>query len=790
MRRWSTRLLLLLLLAALAPVVLTHPAAPAAADADTSMTKSGSGRFSDLDVTVSQVDNLRNQVIEVSWTGAASTPFDGFRQNYLQIMQCWGDDSGPKRENCQFGAFFRDAPFGNTARRSIHDTGGVVVDDAEPLKGDAFIPFVSVGGTSYESARDLPYDEQSTNEIDYGRTASDGTGQEFFEVQTQRESPGLGCGVRQPDDTGRACWLVVVPRDDREVNGDSIESLGWSQLDSSPLSASNFAQAITFKLGFEPLGVVCPLGQTRQVLGQEEVVEAITKWQPALCGATGAIYNYSQVPDDFARLKLYADQPWLAIITDPVEDAEKLDDRRLVYAPVSIEAVGIAMVIERVPTEDAPASISGRRGTRVVDVKLNARLVAKLLTQSYAAAVFGPNDHVAKNPRSLPDDPEFRALNPEFEHLAGGAPYAITNPSGRADWMGALWAWVAGNKDARAFVDGKADQWGMKVNPYYRGMDLDRRDFPRSDPTCQTFPGSESGQAPLCSLEHLSYAADMHAEARGASRGQTMAVQTWDASTLPGKYKLDNPAPRGGRAVLALVDTGTAARYRLPMARLLNGVGEYVAPDRAGMTAALLGMKESQPGVEQMDPESQVRGAYPLTQISYAVAAPDELDAAAAKDYAEFLTYAAGPGQVPGTSPGQLADGYLPLTPALRDQTLAAAKVVAAGPVPSPTPTPTPTPSPTDPFTPPPTPSTQPTDPGTVPGDGLPSAPLPSRATPSASPSDEVTPGLVPVASVPTPADPVGGARFALAGAVVLALVAGASRLLLPRLAASPRRSS
>jgi hypothetical protein len=802
MRRPTTRLLLLLLIGALAPVALTHPAAPVAAadpgtDSGSSVTKGGTGRFSDLQVTVDQTENLRNQVIHVSWTGARPTSLDGFRENYLQIMQCWGDESGPKREDCTFGAFFRDAPYGETARRTIADLGGQLVDPAETVAPGGLVPFVTVNGASYDNPRDMPFDEQSTNELDYGRTAGDGTGDEYFEVQTQREAPWLGCGVRQSDGTGRACWLVVVPRDDREVDGRSLETLGWSQLDTSPLSASNFANAISFRLRFDPLGVVCPMGATRQILGQEEIVEAVTRWQPALCGATHSIYNYSQVPDDFARTKLYSDQPWLSVISGPVPDAEKRDDRRLVYAPVTIEGIGIAVVIERVPLEGAPASVASRRGTRVLDLKLDQRLVAKLLTQSYASAVFGPNDHVAKNPRSLTDDPEFLQLNPEFKALAKGAPYAITNPSGRADWIHALWQWVALDKSARDFVAGKADPWGMKVNPYYKGMSLDRTDFPRSDPTCQTFPGSDTGQAPLCSLEHLAYAADLHAEARGAARGQTMAVQTWDGSTMPGKYKLDKPTPRGSRAILALVDTGTAARYQLPLARLANGAGEYVAPDPAGMTAGLLAMREAEPGVLEMDPQSAVSGAYPLTQVSYAVTAPDDLDQKAAAAYAGFLRYAVGPGQHPGYGAGDLAGGFLPLTPKLREQTLAAAKEIEAGPSASSSPSPSPS-------TPTQTPGTTPggSTPPAVPGTGttLPSAgptalptgvPGGGPSVPGSSPRARPTApgGLQPAASVPTPGDSVGAARFVLAAALLLALLSGAARWWLPRLLVSSRRS-
>ena len=53
------------------------------------------GEFSGLQITLDQTQDLTNQAISVSWTGATpSTVTDGFDldDNYLQLMQCWGDD--------------------------------------------------------------------------------------------------------------------------------------------------------------------------------------------------------------------------------------------------------------------------------------------------------------------------------------------------------------------------------------------------------------------------------------------------------------------------------------------------------------------------------------------------------------------------------------------------------------------------------------------------------------------------------------------------------------------------
>jgi PBP superfamily domain len=93
----------------------------AALTSDSRATVSGTGAFSGLTVTVSQTKNLINQAITVSWTGGHPTlPSGGdFGVNYLQIMQCWGDDpNGPDRTQCQYGALGGDSPAAGSYVRS------------------------------------------------------------------------------------------------------------------------------------------------------------------------------------------------------------------------------------------------------------------------------------------------------------------------------------------------------------------------------------------------------------------------------------------------------------------------------------------------------------------------------------------------------------------------------------------------------------------------------------------------------------------------------------------------
>lgn len=765
---------LFLLVGTLVPVAVLAPQHGAsAAEGDVPVTKNGSGRFSDVAVTVSQVAHMRNQVVRISWTGAkqSSTSGANFLNNYMQIMQCWGDEAEPQREKCQYGGIFGDQRGGQaTSNREVVNNGEL--DDPNEIpayKGkfpsNGVVPFESVTGKTVTDRRNEFFDTQSTNEIDYGRTSSDGTGEEFFEVQTGREAAGLGCGAAESDGSTRDCWLVVVPRDTKEVNGQDVSDFPSNRLETSPLAASNFANAISFRLDFDPIAVTCPLGDERRMLGNEEASEAVARWQPVLCGATGSIFGYSTLGDDLARRQTLSDKPWLSLVNRPIQPSANVDGRLLTYAPVSISAVGVGVVIERYPKDSASDAVKAKRGTRVLDLKLNARLVAKLLTQTYTAAVLGNTSadkaHVAGNPARLTDDKEFLELNPEFKDLQYTDDfYEITNPLGLSDANREVWKWIQSDPDAKAFINGKADPWGTKVNPYYKGMDLDRQDFPRSDPGCASIP---DGRALLCSLDHLAYAPDFHTAARGAIRGLTLANDNWDWGP-PARYKQNPAQPPGQRAVLALMDTATAARFQVTMARLKNASGAFVTPTEDAMDTAVGAMTNSSvPGVLESNPGTKRRTAYPMTQVTYAVTAPRQLSADEAKAYSRFVTYVTGAGQTPGLAPGQLPEGYLPLTDELRAQARAAAALIAkrGGPLPSA--------------------DSDGTDDGSdAAGDSgdtpVASAPVEGTVPAGTAPVTSVPPSSIVPASSTTPATETGVTRFVLLGAALLGLLAALTR--------------
>ena len=798
--RSRVRILTLLMAAVLLPLTLTlgtstPPAAGADAD-DTAVTVQGSGRFSDLKVTVSKTEHLTNEVVHLTWSGMKGGSGTNFPANYLQIMQCWGDEASPDRQKCQFGGLL-DSKYGGfyVATRQV-DYGGLV-DPAETIKSDglpghhAYVPFTSVTGVTEDSMPSQFFGGYTTNEQPFGRTAADGTGEDFFEVQTSREAPGLGCGARV-DGGVRDCWLVIVPRDGVEVDGQPPAD---GIVDSSPLSQSNWDNKLTVRLHFDPVGVACPIGTAeKRLLGHEEVAEAIIRWQPRLCGETGSIFGFSQVSDDLARRKALDDEPWLNFVSRPIDPATLPEGRQVTYAPVAISALGIAFNLDVNPAFRAPAEVEARRGQRITSMRLNARLVAKLLTQSYLTGTFSPGMPPA-NPIDMLRDPEFKELNPSFANLKTETPLvALLQPVGLADGHEEWWNYIASDPDAAAFVSGKPDTWGMKVNPRYRGMALNREDFPRND-LGQLDLGDDghNGKILLQELDARPYAADMHDVARSAARGDTLARTAFDYLANPPVFKRDPLQVVGQRSILGMTDLPTALRFSLPMVALKNAAGKYVTPTEDSVRAGLADMTPSKvKGVLLSNPKAPDPDAYPIPVVSYAVTSPQQLTAADAKAYSSFLQYAATKGQVQGIEQGKLPAGYVPLTSAMVDQSLEAAKVIARqGDKKSPT---------TDPD---PEPQTD-TD-GDTTGivgstDGQSTQP-PSVVTPPASAAGPVAGAVAPSGqhaaappanvSFETPSDALGVQRYLLVAALVLGLLAGvltplASRLIARRTATPP----
>ncbi|MFG2945066.1 hypothetical protein [Streptomyces adustus] len=682
--------LLSALVLALLPVPSATPAAAAdGGAADSAVTVTGKkGKYDDfsgLKVTVHQTKDLRSQGVRVSWEGGTPTSEGDFRRNYLQIMQCWGDDpAGPTREQCVFGATGVPVALGTLAQsRSVVAGTGFAGDPEETqyTGANAFVPFRPVGGLPPTTSTKDPtyFGPLDTNEQAAARVFTGGSGEVNFEVQDATEAPHLGCGMNTAPAGGtpvpRSCWLVVVPRGTHNPDGTDVTRAGEDgTVDGSPLSATNWAQRMVVPLHFLQVDEFCPKGQAeRPTAGSELVTDAVTSWQPKLCSATDSTFAFTQGGEEEARSQVQgttADSPLLGFTVAPVAQD---DGTKIVQAPVAVSGVAVAFFVE------------GPDGV-VQDMKLTPRLLAKMLTHSYQKDVSlaqGHAPHLAGNPDFFNEDPEFKKLNPKFPVLSG-QPRSLLVPLQSSDTTKLVWNWLQTDTEARDFLSGKADPWGMKVNPYFKDLKLAEStsltDFPKVDPTVTD--ALANGTPPLTyTLTDLNpYTADLHDGALRTLRGNDNRTIQWQAGDNSPPKLINDPALWGRRAVLAIVDTASAQRYGLATAALRNADGTFVHPTTATLTAGVAAMKPTAADASVLDPDpARAKGqAYPLTAVAYAAASMNQ-DAAARTAYAQFIRYAAGPGQTAGVSAGQLPAGYAPLPARQREQAEAAADALERG---------------------------------------------------------------------------------------------------------------
>ncbi|WP_051804828.1 hypothetical protein [Streptomyces griseus] len=695
------------LLAALVLALLPLPQDPPAAAAEPAGsaltlrgTKGPYDDFSGLEVTVHQTENLRAQGLRVTWKGGK--PTQGTATDYLQIMQCWGDDpAGPKREQCQYGASRIGPGNGNygsfIAQRLIpvgSDPLEKQYDEPIPYPGvpgqttDPFVPFTPVSGPATTSLNDWTYfNPADTNEEAFARTQVDGTGEAAFNLQSTREAPHLGCGDPVGAGAaahGRKCWLVVVPRGSHEPDGSAGNN---GRPHTSPLSTTHWNQRIVFPLGFLPVGDPCPTDKAeRRTSGSELVTDAVTSWQASLCSGGTTRFTFTQRGEELTRSGLLAPtstSPGLGFTVEPVAGGEKAG---FVHAPVAVSALTVGFYWE-----------ADRMGL-VKDLRLNPRLLAKLLTASYPYDVreltdkAPAPDHLKGNPESIVKDPEFLKLNPEFERTPQSVmnyPGGILLSAERSDVVRVVWKYLSGDKEARAFLEGAPDPWGMKVNSYFKDLALATAgsdEFPKADPTLTELTDA-TGEKHLAYglLDRSPYASDMHDVARWVRRGTNGSKDDAVLDPLSGDLKLVTAdVLPGARRAYGLTDAASAARYQLQVAALPNADGTYVLPTTAAMLAAVdQAGRSSVPGVLAPDPAGARKTAYPLTVIAYAVASTG-LPADARKDYARVMRYAAGPGQKQGVTPGELPLGYAPMPPRLKAQAAVAADRLERGAPPAP----------------------------------------------------------------------------------------------------------
>ena len=755
----------------------------------------GTSPMPNLSVTVSQTRDLTSQGIVVDWTGGIPSTAPGSSsggENFLQIMQCWGDDPDmpgtPDRTTCQYGAF--NAP-GAQRDNFVQDEDSIADKDAPysvarlDVATNAYtsIPFRSATGGVVESVKvdektgknvkidgvDMNvnqfFTQYTSNEVKWAGSGATGSGSAKFEVQTALQSPGLGCGNRvtatDGDITGASCWLVVIPR--------GVADAGESHIVNSGLFWDNWQHRIAIKLDFKPLGVTCTLGAAeRQLAGSEMVGTAVASWQPTLCNSQGgATFNMSAGSELESVVLANGTVPSPLALTSRPLDPESPSADVLQYAPVALTGLSIGFAIDRQPTvgQDIPQDVIDKTALPFENINLSPRLLAKLLTNSYLDSLptlankahLGVVDatNQGKNARNLTLDPDFLAINdPEwaYESLISPSLSDLLVSQGRSDAAWQLWRYVLSDQDAVEFLAGKEDPWGMTVNPWSstnadlnptgQGMSLPRDDIPKADPVEQEASDITGGAVNLVTWRP--YTNNFDQSAYLTLRGDGQVLGSWDPAASPPKYTKTVRNLTGLQRVLALTDAASAAKYQVVSASLLNAAGSYVAPTDESLLAAAAAMTATaQPQVYEYDPAGAVAqaaaSAYPLAMPVYAALNPKQTDADLRADYATFIRYAATAGQIAGGNAGELPDGYAPIPKGWETQALAAADVIQTGALP------------------------------TVPVASTPVATVPAAATPAAVPAAPVVATPVTSAVVPAAAtDPgaTGTAASALVGPI------------------------
>ncbi len=329
----------------------------------------------------------------------------------------------------------------------------------------------------------------------------------------------------------------------------------------------------------------------------------------------------------------------------------------MAYAPTAVTGFSVAYAIDQ----------PDNRG-EYTRLKLNARLLAKLITQSYLASERGRgHPGMSQNPVSINLDPEFQKLNPGLDQIGREAAATVLSLSESSDVIETLTSYIADDADALAFVNGKADPWGMKVNPSYKKISLPTAEWPLLDDYVP--PTNDE-----CYLQNPApYFTQIAAPVTSLRKIAEAVLDAWpnvqtrcERATVTDPWKLGRVERQGvgSRFMMGIVSVGDARRLDLAEASLETAGRTYVAPTDAAMAKAVRLAEPSRSGDEPftLDMRTLVKNhAYPGTMIVYTAARTANLPKEDAAKVAEFIDVATSEGQVAGFGNGELPEGYLPL---------------------------------------------------------------------------------------------------------------------------------
>ncbi len=368
-------------------------------------------------------------------------------------------------------------------------------------------------------------------------TGSNGTGATQITVETGEENDLLGCSVTTP------CSIAVVPNWGGAQLGEKTKLADPCADHTHDLAATNgdaanryigqpcsWADRIVVPLSFAPTAATCGTTSAFASEGSPMLQQAMVRWRPTFCHGVGAVsfgfdsgVTESQARSDFTAPPTAFSESTDAAFTTRPASAYQSSQRAFTYAPVANTGIVIAFVIDD-PT-------TGKQLTHLV---LDARLVAKMLTESYSLRYNAPvcvpgsptptqvgcgdydnttetysghqapctaalpqsascDPNVAGNTATIVSDPEFRLLNPSL-FPTDGSPAGLSSAQvnlgqflpivagGDTDVTYALTSWIEADPEAHAFLAGARDPWGMHVNNAYKDIDWPSDHIDQLDP--------------------------------------------------------------------------------------------------------------------------------------------------------------------------------------------------------------------------------------------------------------------------------------------------------------------
>jgi hypothetical protein len=614
-------------------------------------------------------------------------------------------------------------------------------------------PLLSTDGTIYNqypcggmrAPEQLPAAGTNTQGVPdnttFGVTGADGTGTGKFVVWTDETNATLGCSSTV------ACSLVAIPiigtSCNETVAGASAADIATCEYSDSQSgavgdssgnraksfavegdswwTASSWADRISVPLNFAPPGNFCSVVSSKTpvlVYGSELMTEVNQQWSPSFCNdPTKAPFSFVPESEAAAVNTLSTGTTEAAFDTYPpaadgLPGASTGTSPPVVNAPVAVGGFAIATLVD------------DKNGYEVTDIRLDARLLAKLLSESYPALtqvaqgdggtwqtqtdpttgkpvqVLTSPGPMANNPLLITDDPEFQALNPTIPTTGG---YSYDNAaelialSSNSDVMRALTSYINADPAARAFLDGTPDPWGMVVNPAYKGISLPTDFWPLNDSFVDTSLqisdpcwSSSAVQVPYLTQvsEPAIYLRDVTQFMEFGLPNSMTTCQPPQTSNGVSQLTTGNRESPGQRFMLGVVSLSEAHLYGLDTAALetqstvapgqVFTTSDASDPTKFSFASPTANSIQAAADTLAADPTtgtwtldySQLRSnaanaaAYPGTMLVSMSVPTYGLSPSDAAAYSSLLTFAAGPGQTEGTDFGQLPAGYLPLTAA------------------------------------------------------------------------------------------------------------------------------